>query len=35
MAEAESAVLVDANLLLLAVVGLFDPTLIGRKRLDV
>ena len=28
------AILLDANLLLLAVVGRFDPTLVGRKRLD-
>jgi hypothetical protein len=34
MAALKRAVLLDTNLLLLAAVGSFDKTLIGRKRLD-
>jgi hypothetical protein len=34
MNEAGSAILLDANLLVLAAVGEFDKSLIGRKRLD-
>ena len=35
MADIGDAVLLDANLLLLVIVGEFDPSLIGRKRLDI
>lgn len=35
MAETERSILLDANLLTMVAVGLFDPSLVGRKRLDV